>query len=677
MTALLPSMMRTRACVGLLILLGLIFLGFMAASRVQAADDERKLHHVLNVALEPSNGELEAIDRIEVSGREQLAIKLAPGLSVQEIVVDDEVVELSEQDGVIWIALPSMGDHKVEIAYGGVVERNAGRGGLSAMVTGDGVFLPYGIGWLANAGAEDDRVTYNLTVDVPAPFKAVATGSLVDEQEADGRYRATFEAVQPTEPPSIFAGDYVIDERQHGDLRLRTYFPADRQDLSPRYIDQAQGYIDRFEEEIGAYPYDGFSMIAAPLPVGLGFPGLTYISLQILHMPFMLTRSLAHEILHNWWANGVFIDPSEGNWAEGLTTFMADYGIAEAGGEDAAWEMRLGWLRDYAALPAERDQPLNSFRSKGHDADQVVGYNKAAMVFHMLKQELGDEVFQEGLQGFWETHKFGSAAWSDLRESFEAASGRELEDFFQPWLTETGAPSLSLDAADVEADGDSFALELEISSDRPGIDLLVPVQIETTGATEQRTVRLTDGRANATLELDAAPISVGIDQRHDLFRRLAADEAPPILRDVTLNADTLTVIAVNGSDDTGKLAEELAARTLDTGLRLADGDDASIETSPLMLIGLTEDIQPALAKAGIASPPDELLGQGTARSWVAARDDAPPALVVEAEDETALSALLRPLPHYGRQSFLVFEGRKVIEKGVWPTGDNALTQRFD
>ena len=50
---------------------------------------------------------------------------------------------------------------------------------------------------------------------------------------------------------------------------------------------------------------------------------------------------------------------------------------------------------------------------------------------------------------------------------------------------------------------------------------------------------------------------------------------------------------------------------------------------------------------------------------------------MEADDEAALSALLRPLPHYGRQSFLVFDGRKVIEKGVWPTGDNALTKRFD
>ncbi|MGI9509356.1 MAG: M1 family metallopeptidase, partial [Geminicoccaceae bacterium] len=208
-------------------------------------------------------------------------------------------------------------------------------------------------------------------------------------------------------------------------------------------------------------------------------------------------------------------------------------------------------------------------------------------------------------------------------------------------------------------------------------DLLVPVQIETADGTEHHMIRLTDGQVHTSLDVTKKPVSVGVDQRHDLFRHLAADEAPPILRDVTLDADTLTVIAANGSENATKLAEELAARTLDTGLRLANADDASIKTAPLMLVGLADDLAPILNEADIASIPEALRGRGTARGWVAARGDAPPALVVEADDEAALEALLRPLPHYGRQSFLVFEGSRAIEKGVWPTGDNALTKQFD
>ena len=642
-----------------------------------AANADDRLHHAIDLTLEPASGEIAVTDRIEVDGYRRLAIKQAAGLAVDRISIDGGSFTAEPENGVTWIELPSEGAHQVEITYGGTLEPDQARRGLSPIVSADGVFLPYGIGWLANAGAEDDRVSYLLSVDVPAPYKAVATGALVDEQEADGRYRATFEAKTPTEPPSVFAGDFRIDERTHGDLRLRTYFPEDQLDLAPTYLDQVARYIDWFEDQIGAYPYDGFSVIASPLPVGLGFPGLTYVSSQILHMPFMQTRSLAHEILHNWWANGVFVDYGEGNWAEGLTTFMADYGLAEAGDPEAAWQMRLGWLRDFAALPDERDQPITSFRSKGHDADQVVGYNKVAMVLHMLQRELGDETFSAGIRGFWETHQFEIAGWSDLQASFEAASSRELSGFFEPWLTKKGAPALTLDAADLrEVDG-GYDLDLRLSGSPDAYELLVPVQLEMPNGIEERTIRLAGGKATETLKLKEKPRSVAIDQRHDLFRRLAADEAPPILRDVTLNAETLTVVAANGSGAAKEVAEELASRTLDTGLRLASADQDTIGNTPLMLVGLADEMAPILAKAGIDQVPETLEGRGTARSWVAARDGAPPALVVEADDEQALSALLRPLPHYGRQSFLVFEGRKVIEKGVWPTGDNALTKRFD
>ena len=97
------------------------------------------------------------------------------------------------------------------------------------------------------------------------------------------------------------------------------------------------------------------------MPVGLGFPNLTYVGRRVLALPFLRGRSLAHEVLHNWWGNGVAIDYDGGNWAEGLTTFMADYALAEDRGKDAARHLRLGWLRDFAALPQDRDIHVTKF----------------------------------------------------------------------------------------------------------------------------------------------------------------------------------------------------------------------------------------------------------------------------------------------------------------------------
>jgi len=65
--------------------------------------------------------------------------------------------------------------------------------------------------------------------------------------------------------------------------------------------------------------------------------------------------------------------------------FHADYAYKEQEGNEAAREMRLGWLRDFAALQSGQDAPLIAFTSRTHSASKIVGYNKAAMFFFMLR----------------------------------------------------------------------------------------------------------------------------------------------------------------------------------------------------------------------------------------------------------------------------------------------------
>ncbi|MBF0305406.1 MAG: hypothetical protein HQL41_07140, partial [Alphaproteobacteria bacterium] len=48
-----------------------------------------------------------------------------------------------------------------------------------------------------------------------------------------------------------------------------------------------------------------------------------------------------------------------------------------------------------------------------------------------------------------------------------------------------------------------------------------------------------------------------------------------------------------------------------------------------------------------------------------------PVLAVQADDAAALGALIRPLPHYGGQGWLVFEGAKAADRGQWPAGGGA------
>jgi hypothetical protein len=112
-------------------------------------------------------------------------------------------------------------------------------------------------------------------------------------------------------------------------------------------------------------------------------------------------------------------------------------------------------------------------------------------------------------------------------------------------------------------------------------------------------------------------------------------------------------------------ARQLAPRLLEHPLRVAPAD-ARPGTAPLFVIGLHAEIDAWLARHGLPPRPQALTGMGTAQVWTMARPDAGPLTVVSALDVASLAALARPLPHYGRQSFVVFEGARAIERGVWP-----------
>ena len=381
-----------------------------------------------------------------------------------------------------------------------------------------------------NSGLAATAFTYDVTVDVPAGQRAVAPGRLVEERESEGRSIARFVFEKPAWELPVFAGPYVVGETMRGPLRLRTYFPKNIDtSLGDRYRTQVAHYLDVFSTAIGTYPHSEFHVVASPLPVGLGFPTLAYVSQSILPLPFMQERSLAHEALHAWWGNAVAVDYERGNWSEALTTFMADYALAEETGEVAAREMRRRWLADFAMLPAEQARPVKDFVARDHTASQVIGYNKGAMLFLMLRDEIGPQAFRAGIQRFWMNRQFRVASWSDLCATFEAAAGRPLDAFFRQWLERPDAPQLTL--RDAERCGGTVDFTL-MQPDPPYL-LNVPVEIQTISGIEHHVVRLGAAESRYSLQSAGRITALRIDPDYRLFRRLPIDEVAPIIRSCT------------------------------------------------------------------------------------------------------------------------------------------------
>ena len=351
---------------------------------------------------------------------------------------------------------------------------------------------------------------------------------------------------------------------------------------------------------------------------------------------------------------------------------MADYAFAEDRGSDAALGMRFRWLRDYAALPSARDLPARSFVAKVHDASQVLGYEKVAFLFHMLRREIGVDSFNEGIRLFWNRHRFQAAAWNDLQRAFEDASHRELDAFFTQWLDRTGAPCLRLARSATERSDSAFGLKIWLEQDDPPYALTVPVRITTADGIERFTVSFRDTSGQVVLAIRQHPLDISIDPDFDVFRRLDEAEAPPILRDVTLDPEAAVVVLAR-DQRVDRAGRELASRLADQPPRFVATDPQALPSQPLVVIGLTAEVERFANSAGLPPIRPALTGKGSGRSW-ADRYQGRALLFVVADDAAALEAMAGPLPHYLRSGYIVFDGAHAIDRGDWPAGERPLAR---
>ena len=626
--------------------------------------------HRITVRIEPETQLLQGQDRISFAAARSATLVLSPRFRIDTLLADGVAVAVTARlsGGLQRIALPAA--KRIDLSWSGkLAALDRGLDHRDTLTYAqpasgkEGTFLPAGSGWYPAVDGSLEH--YTLGLDLPAGQRGLVPGRLIKEEQAGGRYVARFEFLQPAEGIALMAGPYRIDERRlrtaaGSELRLRTYFHDEIADLAPAYLDSIAAYLDLYERWIGTYPFSEFSVVSSPTPTGFGLPTLTYLGIDVLRLPFIRASSLGHEVLHNWWGNGVYPDYARGNWAEGLTNFMADYAYRERESAEAASGMRLAWLRDLAALPPAEDGPLSRFTSRTHGASQIIGYDKSAMLFFMLRDLIGESAFDQGLRDFWRDYRFRIASWDDLRRAFERASDKNLAAFFAQWLERTGAPAPRITHAQAKPVAGGWRLSLTLEQGSPAYALSLPLRVRTAAGEVKQRVDISRERETAVLDLAAAPLQVELDPELRLWRRLAANEAPPILRDAML-AQHPGLITPNAAPELKAAAQALARRLLER----TPGESPRAPT--LLVAGLHADIDAWLAHAGMPPRPAMLPASGgSAQVWTARAADGRIIVLVSVRDAPSLAALARPLPHYGRQSYLVFDGARMLTRGTWP-----------
>lgn len=537
-------------------------------------------------------------------------------------------------------------------------------GGMpQGIVAERGVYLDGSSAWYPRFSAALNALRMRVTL--PDGWHSVSIGA---RSEHDGQ--VSWRTDIPHDDVYLVAGRFSRYARPHGDLVLSVYLLQDDPALAERYLGAIGGYIDHYDGLIGKYPFAKFAVVENPWQTGYGMPSFTLLGSRVLRLPFILYSSLPHEILHNWWGNGVWVDYRKGNWSEGLTAYLSDHWMQARRGKGAVY--RLKALQRYSNFAARGDdQPLLEFVSRHSDASQSIGYSKSMMLFHMLRNAIGDEAFRAGLRRLWQRHAFQHVGFADVIR--QLAGDAALAERFVAWLSRTGAPDLVLYDAEVEPTGDDWTLRLSIGQQQDALfdfDLPVAVTLQGGATAERRLVRVRERRHTFALSFDQRPLRVDIDPQYDVLRYLDPSEQPPALNRLFGGKQTWLIMPTGVDraqrDAWQSLADAWSRRY--PGLRTIDDNEADTLAADAdrMILGWDN------AALGAARPflagPGQQLDASTLRLDTAThpREQATVVLVgkdadgvttgfIGADSAAAVAQMARKLPHYGSYGRLVFD----------------------
>jgi hypothetical protein len=455
----------------------LLILDVSASVCPAAVGDAR--HH-LQVELFPKKQTLQAVDRItiEKSPGDRLEFRLSRQAEQIEVAVNGNFRKFKFEDGRLQVDLAAdEKNHKLQITIGYTAifddpvpirplnADNPGYG-VSATISERGSFLLAGSGWYPQWVA--GHSIYTLKVIAPEGMLAVTAGQSKGHVTRNGKTVSTWRISNPIGGLSLSVGTYIVRERKVGSITAATYFFPETDRLAEAYLEATAKYLTFYQNLFGPYPFAKFAVVENFFPTGFGFPSYSLIGGTVLRLPFIIRTSLGHEIAHCWWGNGVLVDSDGGNWSEALTTYVADYYYKELKSEEDARRYRLQILRNYATLvkPAQ-DFALNQFQSRYDPITKTIGYDKGAMVFHMLRRQVGDEAFWGALRHLYRDRLFKETSWTDIQKAFEARGQRSLKNFFNQWVFHKGAPRFYLDAVKARHTGGIWKIEGRIVQESP------------------------------------------------------------------------------------------------------------------------------------------------------------------------------------------------------------------
>ncbi len=498
-------------------------------------------HYDVSASLDAIGQSISATAKIDfkaVEASSSVRVELHPNLIVKEVKGADGKALTFERDNqnplmvVVQLPTPVATDGHVTLTYtyAGLLvnEENSPVPGVrAALINKDGAYLLLPARWFPLTNFPSNRYTATFRLNVPDIFAVAGTGkasapSPMPGKNAveGGRLLYTFECKNPAPHGTFVAGNLQLNPKQAEGINVAVYAPRASSANAEEFAASVARSAIIFSDMFGPIPDPTFTLIQLPDGTLRDYaaPGVLLLSQRIWE-PKSSDRTVARLVASQWWGIQVLPATPGDVWiSDGLARYSealyAEQNAGKEAGLRAVDEFAVGALMYEDAAPIAQAARLAPYSP---DYRSVV-MNKGAMLFHMLRAQMGDVAFKSALRDFYFQFAEKSARIEDFENLAErraqaaAKPGQDppnLRAFFAQWLNSTGVPEFSLEYV-VYRTPKGFRVVGKIKQPLDTFRMPVDLRIDTEGNPEQKTIDVIGTESGFTVETFGRPKPGGI-----------------------------------------------------------------------------------------------------------------------------------------------------------------------
>ena len=403
-----------------------------------------------------------------------------------------------------------------------------------------------------------DMFKGSLTVTVPGQQVVVATGRLVETTYTDDTSTFTYIHDFETIFYSFAVSNYVTTEAEIVGVPVRVHTRPNDEVHHEELLITAKSILEFYETEFSLYPFMNLDMVQMDNNFGGGYgPQATVFMYRGAFDTdgggwgggeASRTQLISHEIAHQWWGNFVNLQSAG---AVILSEGLAEYSSALHW--EKMYESRSNFISNglnyLYTVPDDEDVAIGSAYVGASPYYNTLAYDKASVVFDMLKYELGEEVFQSGMEAYISQHGYSAATLADYFEIMEEVSGKDLTVFQEQWINGTGHPTFEIETLQTKVDDKTWKLEITLEQgDEKPFQLKMPLRV-TRGDTGDEVLFddiLIDGETTTAEKIVDFPIRrVHFDRtRIYLSRNMGKNDGDPNLSGIQDGSDLIDLAAM-------------------------------------------------------------------------------------------------------------------------------------